>query len=209
MIRVLLADDHKMFLEGLYSILSHEEGFKILGQASDGVELMELLKTNQPDVIVLDINMPNMDGIESASKIVEEYPEVKILIVSMFKKSMIIEKLMKIGVHGYILKDAGKKELLAAVRSVAMGTDYFGEEVKQKIVEKMQRKNNGELELTEREIEILEQIAKGFTTNQISENLFISPHTVETHRKNLMNKAHTNNVVQLINWGRENEWLRE
>ncbi|WP_417591897.1 response regulator transcription factor [Owenweeksia hongkongensis] len=209
MIRVLLADDHKMFLEGLYSILSHEEGFKILGQASDGVELMELLKTNQPDVIVLDINMPSMDGIESASKIVEEYPEVKILIVSMFKKSMIIEKLMKIGVHGYILKDAGKKELLAAVRSVAMGTDYFGEEVKQKIVEKMQRKNNGELELTEREIEILEQIAKGFTTNQISENLFISPHTVETHRKNLMNKAHTNNVVQLINWGRENEWLRE
>ncbi|WP_417603038.1 response regulator transcription factor [Owenweeksia hongkongensis] len=209
MIRVLLADDHKMFLEGLYSILSHEEGFKILGQASDGVELMELLKTNQPDVIVLDINMPNMDGIESASKIVEEYPEVKILIVSMFKKSMIIEKLMKIGVNGYILKDAGKKELLAAVRSVAMGTDYFGEEVKQKIVEKMQRKNNGELELTEREIEILEQIAKGFTTNQISENLFISPHTVETHRKNLMNKAHTNNVVQLINWGRENEWLRE
>lgn len=209
MIRVLLADDHKMFLEGLYSILSHEEGFKILGQASDGVELMDLLKSSQPDVIVLDINMPRMDGIESASKIVEEYPEVKILIVSMFKKSMIIEKLMKIGVNGYILKDAGKKELLAAVRSVAMGTDYFGEEVKHKIEEKMQRKNNGELELTEREIEILEQIAKGFTTNQISENLFISPHTVETHRKNLMNKAHTNNVVQLINWGRENEWLRE
>ncbi len=209
MIRVLLADDHKMFLEGLYSILSHEEGFKILGQASDGVELMKLLKSNQPDVIVLDINMPNMDGIESASRIVREYPAVKILIVSMFRKSIMIEKLMKIGVNGYILKDAGKKELLAAVRSVAMGTDYFGEEVKQKMIEKLQRKDNGELELTEREIEILEQLAQGFTTVQISEKLFISPHTVETHRKNLMNKAHANNVVQLINWARENEWLRE
>lgn len=209
MIRVLLADDHKMFVEGLYSILSHEEGFKILGQASDGLELMELLKTNQPDVIVLDINMPRMDGIESASRIVKDYPDIKILIVSMFRKSVMIERLMKIGVNGYILKDAGKKELLAAVRSVAMGTDYFGEEVKEKIIESIQRRDNGEIELTEREIEILEQIAKGYTTNQISENLFISPHTVETHRKNLMNKAQTNNVVKLINWGRENEWLRE
>lgn len=209
MIRVLLADDHKMFVEGLYSILSHEEGFKILGQAADGLELMELLKTNQPDVIVLDINMPRMDGIESASRIVKDYPEIKILIVSMFRKSVMIERLMKIGVNGYILKDAGKKELLAAVRSVAMGTDYFGEEVKEKIIESIQRRDNGEIELTEREIEILEQIAKGYTTNQISENLFISPHTVETHRKNLMNKAQTNNVVKLINWGRDNEWLRE
>lgn len=209
MIRVLLADDHKMFVEGLYSILSHEEGFKILGQASDGLELMELLKTNQPDVIVLDINMPRMDGIESASRIVKDYPDIKILIVSMFRKSVMIERLMKIGVNGYILKDAGKKELLAAVRSVAMGTDYFGEEVKEKIIESIQRRDNGEIELTEREIEILEQIAKGYTTNQISENLFISPHTVETHRKNLMNKAQTNNVVKLINWGRENEWLGE
>lgn len=198
-----------MFVEGLYSILSHEEGFKILGQANDGLELLELLKHKCPDVVVLDINMPNMDGVESASRIVKEYPDVKILIVSMFKKSVMIESLMKIGVNGYILKDAGKKELLAAVRSVASGTDYFGEEVKQKIIEKVQRKGNGELELTEREIEILEQISKGYTTNQISENLFISPHTVETHRKNLMTKSHTNNVVQLINWGRENEWLRE
>lgn len=189
--------------------MSHEEGFEIIGQASDGLELMEELNHKQPDVVVLDINMPRMDGIESASRIVKEYPEVKILIVSMFRKSIMIEKLMKIGVHGYILKDAGKKELLAAVRSVARGADYFGEEIKQKIIEKMQRKDNGELELTEREIEVLEQIAKGYTTIEISQNLFISPHTVETHRKNLMSKAHTNNVVQLINWGRENEWLRE
>lgn len=209
MIRVLLADDHKMFVEGLYSILSHEEGFKILGQAADGVELMDLLKTNQPDVIVLDINMPRMDGIESASQIVKEYPEVKILIVSMFKKSVMIERLLKIGVNGYILKDAGKKELLAAVRSVAMGDDYFGAEVKEKIIENLQRKGNGEIELTEREIEILENLAKGFTTAEISEKIFISPHTVETHRKNLMRKAHVSNVVQLINWGRENEWLKD
>ena len=207
MIRVLLADDHKMFLEGLYSILSHEEGFKILGQASDGVELMELLETNEPDVIVLDINMPRMDGVESASRIVKEYPKVKVLIVSMFKKSVMIERLVKIGVNGYILKDAGKKELLAAVRSVASGTDYFGTEVKEKIIESIQRKRNGKIELTEREIEILNNLALGLTTAEISQKLFISPHTVETHRKHLMGKASVSNVVQLINWGRENEWL--
>ena len=209
MIRVLLADDHKMFVEGLYSILSHEEGFKILGQAADGIELMELLKTNQPDVIVLDINMPRMDGVESASQIVKDYPGVKILIVSMFKKSVMIERLLKIGVNGYILKDAGKKELLAAVRSVAMGEDYFGDEVKEKIIEGIQRKDSGEVELTEREIEILNNLAQGLTTAEISKKLFISPHTVETHRKNLMGKSHSSNVVQLINWGRENEWLSD
>jgi len=209
MIQVLLADDHKMFLEGLYSILSHEEGFNIMGQAADGVELMEMLRSHQPDVVVLDINMPNMDGVESASKIVKQYPDVSILIVSMFKKTVMIEQLLKIGVSGYILKDAGKKELLHAVRTVAEGGEYFGNEVKQKIIESMQRKDNGEIELTEREVQVLDQLSEGYTNTQISENLFISPHTVDTHRKNLMHKATTNNVVQLINWARENGYIKD
>lgn len=180
-----------------------------MGQAADGVELMEMLRSHQPDVVVLDINMPNMDGVESASKIVKQYPDVSILIVSMFKKTVMIEQLLKIGVSGYILKDAGKKELLHAVRTVAEGGEYFGNEVKQKIIESMQRKDNGEIELTEREVQVLDQLSEGYTNTQISENLFISPHTVDTHRKNLMHKATTNNVVQLINWARENGYIKD
>lgn len=210
MIRVLLADDHKMFLEGLYSILNQEEGFNIIGQAGDGIELLEKLEQDQPDVIVLDINMPRMDGIESASHIVKKYPKVAILVVSMFKKTVMVEKLIRIGVQGYILKDSGKKELLTAVRTVAQGYNYFAEEIKQKIEENNQRKENQpESELTDREVQILEHLAKGFTNTQISETLFISPHTVDTHRKNLMHKAATNNVVQLINWARDNGWLKD
>jgi len=209
MIKLLLADDHTMFLEGLTSILDAEPNMLITGKAFTGDEAIKAVEEQQPDIVLLDINMPGKDGIETSKWILKNHPETKILILSMYHKTVFIEKLIGLGVHGYLLKNSGKKELLTAINSIYSGEEYFGKEVTQKLVNKLKKKQWGEVPLTEREKEVLQLISEGMTTQEISETLFISTHTVETHRKNLLSKSGTNNVVRLINWGRENEYIVE
>jgi len=205
MIKILIADDHQMFIDGLKSILSQQEQCEIIAEANNGLEVLEQLKMHAIDVVLMDVNMPEMDGIEATKKVRELHPEVKILMLTMFNTRDYIEKLLKAGAHGYILKNTGKDELIEAIEKVNSGESFFSEEVKLKIMEGLQQKKNLEkdmfnIELTEREKQVLTLIVKEYTTNEIAEELFISPHTVETYRKNLTSKLPVKNIAGLVRY---------
>lgn len=205
MIKILIADDHQMFIDGLKSILSQQEQCEIIAKANNGLEVLEQLKMHAIDVVLMDVNMPEMDGIEATKMVRELHPEVKILMLTMFNTRDYIEKLLKAGAHGYILKNTGKDELIEAIEKVNSGESFFSEEVKLKIMEGLQQKKNLEkdmfnIELTEREKQVLTLIVKEYTTNEIAEELFISPHTVETYRKNLTSKLPVKNIAGLVRY---------
>jgi DNA-binding NarL/FixJ family response regulator len=205
MIKILIADDHQMFIDGLKSILSQQKQCEIIAEANNGLEVLEQLNSHTIDVVLLDVNMPEMDGIAATKKIRELHPEVKVLMLTMFNTRDYIEKLLKAGAHGYILKNTGKEELIEAIEKVHSGESFFSEEVKLKIMEGLQQKKKLEqdmfqIELTEREQQVLTLIVKEYTTNEIAEELFISPHTVETYRKNLTSKLPVKNIAGLVRY---------
>jgi len=201
--RILVVDDHRLFLEGVRKHLEPSPGFEVVGSASDGQRALQILKNLEVDVIVLDINMPNLDGAETARKVREQYPTIRILIVSMHKDYKYISNLKGIGVHGYILKNSGPAELVSAIQKLAQGEEYFSQEVKNVFFE-----NHGKKEviphLTTREIEVLRLIAKGKTSPEISDQLHIAKSTADQHRKNLLSKTDCRNVLELVRWALEN-----
>jgi len=204
-IRIILVDDHEMFIDGLRGILTPIKNIDIVGSANNGIELLKLLESKPVDILLMDVNMPEMNGIEATKEVVKLYPEVKVLMLTMFDTSDYIQKVLKAGAHGYILKNTGKKELMEAIEAVCSGQSYFSNEVTKTIMLGLQNKpkqanNTMEVELTEREIDVLRLIAQEMTTNEIGEKLFISKHTVETHRKNLISKLNVRNVVGLVKY---------
>jgi len=205
MIKIIIADDHKIVLDGLTSIINTNDEIEIVGKALNGIQVIELLKTNSVDAVVLDIEMPEMDGVETAKIIKENYPQIKILILTMYNEIGFIRKILEAGAHGYILKNKGKEELVTALKSICNGMDYFGEEVSKTLFSSMRNKNvNGEIKLTKKETEVLKLIANGDTTPIISQKLFIANTTVETHRRNLIEKTGVKGTKGLIKFAIEN-----
>ncbi len=205
MIKIIIADDHEIVLDGLTSIINNNNDIEIVGKALNGIQVIELLKSNPVDAVVLDIEMPEMDGVETARIIKETYPEIKILILTMYNEIGFIRKILEAGAHGYILKNKGKEELVTAIKSIYNGMDYFGEEVSKTLFSSMRNNNvTGEIKLTKKEIEILKLIANGHTTPIISDTLFIAHSTVETHRRNLIEKTGTKGTKGLIKFAIEN-----
>ncbi len=205
MIKIIIADDHQMFIDGIKSIVKTMKNMNIVGEATNGLQLLDILKTQEVDIILMDVNMPILDGIETTKQVRQLYPEIKIAMLTMFNTREYIEKLLRAGAHGYILKNTGKEELQEAIEKIISGESYFSKEVTERIMEGLQKKKHAEnhsliVELTEREKDVLKLIAQEFTTHEIADKLFISFHTVETHRKNLIGKLNVKNIAGLVKY---------
>jgi DNA-binding NarL/FixJ family response regulator len=205
---IVLADDHAMFRQGIRSLLEQCPGVEISGEAEDGLKLLELLKKSAPDLIVLDIAMPNLRGLEAAREIKRLYPEVKILFLTMHKKKEIIRQGLNEGVDGFLLKDEPGSELLRAVEAIRKGGKFFSPLLSNIIGDLVQETRQGEL-LSVREREVLKLLAEGRKTREIAETLFISTFTVRRHRYNIMGKLNIQSMADLVKYALAHDYLMD
>lgn len=217
MIKILLVDDHKIIRDGMKALLFGNSDIEIVGECNDGDEVLPFLEKNEVDVIIMDINMPVLNGIDATTKIIEKYPEMKILALSMHNEEGYISKILKAGAMGYVLKNTGKKELIEAISKVYENGNYFSDEVATIMMSKYMKNNNSRQKqprslarvenLTKREVEILSLIAEEMTNVEIGDKLFISPRTVDTHRRNLLQKLGVKNTAGLVKFAMQNGLL--
>lgn len=200
-VKLLIADDHKILLDGIVSLLQTEPWVSISATAGNGYEVMDLVNKNDYDVCLLDINMPGLDGIETARLIKQKKPGIKIIMLTTYNDREIISELVHIGISGYLLKNSDKLELVEAIKKVIAGHYYFSAEVEEIIMQGVAEKKNADLiVLTEREIEIMNLLAREYTNDKIATYLHISYRTVETHRKNIMQKTGAHNLAGLLKY---------
>lgn len=200
---VIIVDDHLIFRQGLNSILTVGNIANVIGEASNGLEMMELLSYQKPDLILMDIDMPHMNGIDATEKALVLIPDLRIIAITMFSDEDYYYKMIDKGVKGFILKTSGIKELEIAVRQVILGESYFSNELLRKIINNFSRKSESiqiikNDILSDREIEVLKNICIGLNTDEIAQKLFISPKTVKTHRAHLLEKTLSKNTPELI-----------
>lgn len=194
-IRIFIIDDHYMIVEGIRSLLQHEKGMEWMGHAMNAASCLSFLEQQQPDVILMDINLPDVGGIELCKVVKNKYPAIHVIGLSSFNQQSFIQKMMDNGASGYVLKNATREELIGAVEAVMQGQLFLSNEAALTV-----RKNEDSKipVLTRREKEVLVLIAEGLTNNAIGEKLFISTTTVDTHRKNLLAKFEVRNTATLI-----------
>ncbi|MBL7950280.1 MAG: response regulator transcription factor [Flavobacteriales bacterium] len=200
-IRVVLCDDHRIVTDGLRTLLEGAVGVECVGVASNGMEAIYLLEHIKVDVLLTDLDMPEMNGYELTSKVKERFPAVPVLVLSMHDEPAVVKRAMDVGADGYLVKSAGRDEVVLAIREVRMGHKHFGSGVMEAFMRsQVGGATNSELlkDLSEREIEVLGALAEGLGNKDIGERLFISPRTVDTHRTNLMRKLDTHNVAGLV-----------
>ena len=212
-IRILLVDDHAIFLKGLGMMLNEFATFKVVGEASNGEEFLSVLDTLLPDVVLMDIKMPVMNGIEATKKAISKYPDLKIIALTMFGEHKYLKLMAEAGASGFIQKNINKDELHKAISTVCSGHTYFSPEMIADIANGKAPDGHGiflsELNehLSDRELEVLRLIVKGLSAFEIAESLFISPRTVEGHRANLIAKTGTRNVVDLVIFSIKNQLI--
>ena len=210
-IRVLLVDDHQIIIDGLQSLLISEVGIRVISNANNGREALELLRVLDVDVVLMDIDMPVMNGLDAAKIVKEKYSNTKVIILSMHSEKAMVKDLIELGVDGYLLKNTSKDELIGAIKKVSEGGRYFSTDVTLSLLEKENTNKlnitNSGIKLTVREIEIIKLIAEGYTNKEIGDQLFISHRTVDTHRTNLMKKIEVNNVAGIISYAIKNGFI--
>ncbi len=206
-IQVMLVDDHKIVRDGLKMMLRTSAGIDVVDEAENGKEALIKLQKNQADLVIMDINMPEMNGVNATKKITTEFPDVKVLALTMSDDDQHIRQMIQAGASGYILKSSGKNELTMAIESIMDGKHYFSDEATKSIMmdlvtNKGERKqtNEPEVHITDRELEILEMIVQEMTNNEIAEELHISPRTVDAHRRNLLQKTGARNAAGLVRY---------
>ena len=193
-IRVFIVDDHYMVIEGIRSLLQDEKNIELTGHASNASSCLAFLHQQQPDIILMDINLPDRNGIELCKEVKEKYPSVFVIGLSTFNQQSFIQKMMENGASGYVLKNATQEELMEAIITVSAGKTYLSFEAGVAL----QKQKDNAIVLTRREKEVLELIAAGMTNNEIATKLFVSSTTVDTHRKNLLLKFAVKNTASLI-----------
>ena len=200
--RILLVDDHQMFREGLKAVLKSETDFQVVGEAENGIQAVELCRELTPDVVIMDISMPEMSGVEAAGKIHAESPAVKIIILSMHTEKRYILGALKAGATGIVAKNSASAELLTAIETVVSGQTYLSPSVSNVLVQNILESgsDSGEKTLSPRERQILQLIAMGKGAKEIGYELGISNKTVEAHRMQLMNKLDIRNVADLVKY---------
>lgn len=195
-IQVALVDDHQLFRNGINFIISDSDDIEIAFEASNGQEFLKYLDNYQPDLVLMDINMPIIDGVEATRRAIEKFPYLKVLVLSMFGEVDYYNTMIDLGVKGFILKDIDNEELLEAIRKVYRGGNYFSQELLLQLIKN--KPEDGSIQLTRREKEVLELICLGLSNQEISDKLFISQRTVERHRSSLLFKTNSKNSVSLV-----------
>jgi DNA-binding NarL/FixJ family response regulator len=202
-IRIILADDHEILRHGLSRSFLNTEDIEVIGQAKDGHTAVELAKELSPTIIVMDIGMPDLNGVEATRQITKESPRVKVIGLSMHSSNKYVREMFKAGASGYLLKDCPFEELAKAIRTVAEGKAYvspsIGETVIKNYVSELEEETAFSV-LSQREREVLQLMAEGKTTKQVAGQLHISPKTVEAHRLRIMNKLNIDNIAQLTKY---------
>jgi DNA-binding NarL/FixJ family response regulator len=210
-IKVFILDDHQMLIDGIKALLINEKQFEITGTATNAKTALEMVRQNPPEIILSDINMPEMDGVAFTREIKRTHPDLKVLALSMFGEKSTISEMLDAGASGYILKNTGQQELIDALLKISQGGMFFSDEISAEMMKAMsergQKKDEEKIHLTDREKEIIQLIAKEYSNAQIGETLFISERTVETHRKNIFRKANTKTVVGLIKFAIEHKLI--
>jgi DNA-binding NarL/FixJ family response regulator len=210
-IKIVLVDDHRIFRDGLKSLLSEVEFIEVIGEASGGSELMDLLNTLKPDLLILDISMKDISGIEVSKQVTMLYPEIKIMILSMHTNEEFVINAIKAGVNGYLSKDASKEELLDAIKIIYEGGECYSKLVSDNFLKSYIRKFKAEQSLlenktlTQREIEILKLAAGGLTNKEIADKLFISNKTVDCHKNNIVQKLKLKNTAEMVLYAIKNK----
>lgn len=199
-ISIYIADDHAIVVDGLSEILKTQPSLKILGTAGNGEELVALMLRRKADVVILDINMPRMNGIQCTEWIKKHCPHTRVIILTMFPEKSYVDQLMKAGADGCLLKSRGSKDLLAAIERVMNGKSYFDS-----VNDFLDKSIPAAYNLSERELEIIRLVVSGLTSGEISDKLFISEHTVKTHRKNIFKKMGFNHISQLVTFAINNK----
>jgi DNA-binding NarL/FixJ family response regulator len=207
-IKILLVDDHQIIIDGLKSLLNNNDEIVVSGEANNGREALRIMDLIGIDVVLMDIDMPILNGIDTLKEIRKKGLEVKVIILSMHNEAGMIKSLMNIGANGYLLKSSPQDEVINAIRKVAGGQQYFSTEVTLSLLNKTQNNSadsSPQIELlTDRETEIVQLIAEGFSNKEIGNKLFISHRTVDTHRTNIMKKLNVSNIAGLISYAIKN-----
>ena len=203
--KIILVDDHQMFREGIKFLLSGMDDVEVIGEAFDGVQFIKLLETGRPDIVLMDISMPNMNGIEATHKALQLYPDLKIIVLSMYGDEGYYYNMIQAGAKGFILKKSGSTELTSAIKTVMEGGEYFSNELLKNVIISLGAKkqivggeSNKTLNFTTREEEILKLICNGSSTKEIAIRLNISARTVEVHKSNLFLKTGAKSTGNLI-----------
>ncbi|MGZ3903621.1 MAG: response regulator [Bacteroidia bacterium] len=199
MIKIIIADDHSIIRDGLRAMLEKNNFCKIVGEAANGEELLELLKSTPCDIVCTDISMPKMDGVEATRLIVKNFPKVKVMCLSMHEEAAFIKQMMEAGAVGYVFKDSPSEELQTAIEAVNAGKKYFNQKLFD-ILLNMESSGKTVSVLSSREKEILKLIAEEYTNPEIAEKLFLSVRTVDTHRQNLIQKLDVKNTAGLVKY---------
>ncbi len=215
-IRILLADDHALVRSGLIRLLEPQKDIVVAGEAEDGEEAIQKAKQLKPDVVVIDLSMPKVSGIEAAKVLQKECPSVRVLVLTMHENEEYVYQIFKSGAGGYILKNAGREEITTAIRAVAKGERFFSPRVSEIMVQGYLRKaedrekkpSEVDIPLTAREKEVLSFIAEGLNNQQIADKLFISPRTVDTHRTNIMQKLDIHDAAKLVRFAIDRGYSR-
>ena len=197
-IKIAIADDHKLFRDGLSSLLQDDDHFKVIGSVEDKSSLMKLLQEHSIDILLLDISLPNESGLDILTDISEKYSSVKCIMLTMHEEIHYVKESLKKGAYGYLLKDTGESELKNAILNVYEGKKHFKDKISDLLVEDMSRPDSGNPILSDREIEIVKMVADGKITKEIADKLYISVRTVETHRSRIMKKLGTSNASEMI-----------
>lgn len=206
--KILIVEDHLVVKDGFEMILGSEEHIEIIGSLDKGDLVLPFLSQNEVDLILLDINLPDVDGITLTPKIKKSFPNIRILALTFYNKAAFIQGMLEAGADGYLLKNSSKEEVISAIHKVLSGETYVSSEANQTLLKSMQRQGTDHVaKLTKREIEVMILLAKAFTVNEVAEQLFISSHTADTHRKNIMAKLKLKNKADLAVYAKEHGYL--
>ncbi len=210
-IKIILVDDHRLFLDGIKSLLSEVDFIDIIGEASSGNELLTFLPNQKPDLIMMDISMKGLSGIEASKQITDLYPDIKIMILSMHTNEEFVINAIKAGVKGYLSKDTSKEELLGAIKIIHEGGECYSKLISDNFLKSYVKKIKTEQNLmesktlTQREIEILKLAVVGFSNKEIADKLFISTKTVDSHKNNIMQKLKLKNTAEMVLYAVKNK----
>ncbi|WP_207496477.1 response regulator [Aridibaculum aurantiacum] len=203
---IILADDHQLLLEGIVSVLKDEPGIRVLATVNNGIELLAKVEEAPPTMVVLDLNMPGMDGLESLKRLKHKFPKVKVLVLSNYNQAELIDQVRLLGADGYLVKNSSSIELKEVMKEVLEGNKWFADAddklpVESVFLDGFLKKHN----LTKREVGIIKLICKGMSSKEMASTLFLSELTVKTHRRNLMRKLNISSIAGLIHFAKEND----